>query len=365
MIENNERPFGEIIYHFDLRAHSLPLKHFIDTARASQAILDDFRDQVFGKKIQYELRVLPPEEGGFVEVLGLIILGGGGTVWGVLGTDIGKAYFKGLTGKEPGDWAEGLGEKHRKWLDRHKTPKIDSDQPTIIEPVIEGEILTDAERDAEALIEFLVSFLASKIDKLEQVGLTPEKFRKAFQARNAIYKACIDNPEIEGLAFDHSHDFPIKRSDFPQLITQIPDEIDDGDEEPTSWAIESVDIVVNSPNWKRDGRKWQAATNKYQDIAFSIEDNGFWHHVQIKDIQPDIQDNLRVQWAYPAGQSKPSKDVRVLRVLSYNGKKLSDPMTQTELDSELHEATVIETETRGLFDDMHDHHRNKKNEGDD
>jgi len=366
MIDDNERPLGEIIYHFDLSAHSLPLRQFVDTARASQTILDDFNELIFDKKVKYELRVLPPEQGGFIEVLGVLVTGGVG-LWGILGTDIGKAYFKGLTGKEPGEWAEGLGKKHRKWLNRNKPleANITTDVVVPAEPALEGEIVTDAERDAEVLIEFLISFLAANIDKLQQVGLTPEKFRKAFQARNAIYKACIDNPEIDGLAFDRSHDFPIKRADFPRLITQIPDKVEDEDEEPASWAVESVDIVVNSPNWKRDGRKWQAATNKHQDIAFTIEDDAFWHHVQIKDIQPDIRDNLRVQWAYPAGQSKPSRDVRALRVLSYNGTKISDPMTQAELDRELREATVIEPETRGLFDDMTDNHRPPKDKGED
>lgn len=353
MIDDSHRQHGEIVYHFDLSAHSLPLKQFVETARASQTILDDFNDQVFDKKIKYELRVLPSEEGGFIEVLGVIILGGGGTLWGVLGTDIGKAYFKGLTGEEPEEWAEKLGEKHRKWLNRNEPAQntTEADPLPVIPTPIEGELITDAERDAEALIEFLVSFLAANIEKLEQVGLTPEKFRKAFQARNAIYKACIDNPEIEGLSFDRSHDFPIKREDFPRLITQMPDQVDVDSDTPMSWDVESVDIVVNSPNWKRDGRKWQGATNKHQDIAFSIEDDTFWHHVQIKDIQPDIRDNMRVQWAYPAGMSKPSH-VRALRILSYNGTKISDPMTQVELNRTLEEATVIEPEMPGLFDDI-------------
>ncbi len=365
MIDVSERPPGEIIYHFDLPAHSLPLKQFIDTARASQSILDDFNEQVFDKKVKFELRVLPSNEGGFIEVLGVVILGGGGALWGIVGTDIGKAYFKGLTGQEPAEWAEKLGEKHRKWLNRNKPAETasDTDALPLAKASIEAELVTAEERDAEVLVEFLISFLAANIDKLKQVGLTPDKFRKAFAARNAIYKACIDNPEIEGLSFDRTHEFPIKRADFPRLIAQIPDQIDVDSETPVSWAVESVDIVVNSPNWKRDGRKWQAATSKHQDIAFIIEDDTFWHHVQIKDIQPDIRDNLRVQWAYPAGQSKPSRNVRALRVLSYNGTKISDPMTQAELNRALEEATVIEPDTPGLFDHFDNNHDNSNDKG--
>ncbi len=356
MIEDSERPFGEIIYHFDLSAHSLPLKQFVDTAYASQTILDDFNEHIFDKKIRYELRVLPSEEGGFIEVLGLVT----GGLWGILGTDIGKAYFRGLTEKEPSEWVEGLGEKHRKWLNRNKTTEIEiePEQTAIFKPV------TEDERVAETLIEFLVSFLAANMDKLQQVGLTPEKFRRAFQARNAIYEACIDNPEIEGLAFDRSHDFPIKRADFPKLITQIPDQVDVEADVPMSWSVESVDIVVNSPNWNREGRKWQGATNKHKDIAFSIEDDSFWYHVQIKDIQPDIRDNLKIQWAYPVGLSKPSH-VRALRVLSYNGTKISDPMTDAELQAEFGKASIIEPDVPGLFDHLDDNHKNNKDKGED
>lgn len=366
MTDDKEGPLGEIIYHFDLNAHSLPLKQFVDTARASQIILDDFNDQVFSKKVKFELRVLPSEEGGFVEILSVIILSGGGTLWAVLGTDIGKAYFKGLTGQEPGEWAEKLGDKHRKWLERNKPTKSVTEIDSIpsVATHIDRELVTNEERDAELLVEFLISFLSANIDKLQKVGLTPEKFRKAFQARNTIYKACIDNSEIDGLSFDRSHNFPIKRPDFPRLITQIPDQVEVETDTPMSWAVESVDVVVNSPNWKREGRKWQAATSKHQDIAFSIEDDSFWHHVQIKDIQPDIRDSLRVQWAYPAGLSKPSH-VRVLRVLSYNGTKISDPMTDAELQAELEEASVIEPDVPGLFDNLDNNNKDFKDRGED
>lgn len=365
--DGTERALGEIIYHFDIDRQSIPLKQFVDTARSSQTILDEFIEQVFDKKIRYELRVLPPEPGGFVEALDLIILSGAGAAWAALGTDVGKAYFKGLTGEEPSYWAEKLGQKTRKLLKKKATASGElSTEPEVntVAIPIEAEIVSDADRDAELLVEFLISFLAANIDRLEKVGITPAKFRKAYAARNALYKACIDNPEIDGLSFDRSHEFPLKRADFPRLIAQIPDQVEVTTDAPMSWSVEAVDIVVNSPNWKRDGRKWQAATNKFQDIAFSVEDDTFWHHVQIKDIQPDIRDNMRVQWAYPAGLSKPSH-VRVLRVLSYNGTKISDPMSEAELQTELEEASAIEPETPGLFDHSPDNPRDNNDGGED
>lgn len=358
----HEKTPGEFVFHFDVSQHSIPLKQFVDTARSSQAVIDDFNEQLFDKKLRYELRVLTPESGGLIEILGFVVLGGGGSMLAFLGTDIGKAFFKGLTGVEPAVWAEKLGKKTRKLIKNGKVPEQYSSDALLVETPSDGAIVGDAMRDAELLVEIFISFLAANMDKLENIGITPAKFRKAFAARNVIYKACIDNPDVQGLSFDRSHEFPLKRADFPRLITQIPDEILDAEEEPESWAVESVDIIVNSPNWKRDGRKWQAATDKFQDIAFSIEDETFWHHVRIKDIQPDIQDNMRVQWAYPAGLSKPSH-VRVLRVLTYNGKDISAPLSDTELQTQLNEAHVIEPETPTLFDHLQNNNKNNDDEG--
>ncbi len=353
---------GEVVFHFDVARHSIPLKQFIDTARSSQAVIDDFNEQLFDKKLRYELRVMAPEPGGLLEVLGFVVLSGGGAVWVFLGTDIGKAFFKGLTGEEPAYWAEKLGKKTRKLANMKDNDQQHRALPTEIAESPQAEISSDdADLYADLLVELLISFLAANTEKLGKVGITSSKFRKAFAARNALYKACIDNPEVQGLSFDRSYDFPLKRADFPKLIAQIPDEITDANEETASWSVESVDIVVNSPNWKRDGRKWQAATYKFQDIAFSIEDETFWHHVKIKDIQPDISDNMRVQWAYPAGLSKPSH-VQVLRVLTYNGKKISDPLSKTELQTVLQEAHLIEPDNPGLFDRPNDNHKNDDDE---
>ncbi|MGE9296006.1 MAG: hypothetical protein ACQKBV_06945, partial [Puniceicoccales bacterium] len=210
----------------------------------------------------------------------------------------------------------------------------------------EIELLTEA----EAIAIILLRFLEIDADKLRTIGITPEKFRAAFQGRNRIFKGCIDNPEVEGLAFDRTPDFRLRRTDFLRQITQLPGPPLEEAEKVTDWNIETVDIVVNSPNWKRDGRKWQAATNKYQDIAFSVEDDGFWLAVERKEIQPDIRDNMRVQWAYPAGLSKPSQ-VRVLRVVSYNGKSISDPMTVQELREQLEVVHFVEPDMPDLFDE--------------
>lgn len=310
---------GIIPLHFNVLEHNIPLGLFIDSARSAQSIIDNFNSEFFGKQLKYELRVVAPQPGGLIELL-QVIVPVAAPVWAFLCTDIGAAYIKGLTGHEPVYWAERLGEKTKKLseVDKKKLSKV--------------------------LIALMVlGFLQKDTTELQRVGLGLDKFREAYTARNTVYEACIANPEVHGLGFDMSHDFPFSRADFPRFIVDLPTPPQKPEpEEYSRWKVETVDLVVNSPNWKRDNnRKWQGSTTERQDISFMIEDDAFWHHVRIKDIQPDINDNMCVQWAYPEGQPKPS-NVRVLRVLTYNGTHISTPLSDMELQLALGIYSTIE-----------------------
>jgi hypothetical protein len=228
-------------------------------------------------------------------------------------------------------------------------------RPQIINPISDVTLPEDysAQIEAEAIALVLIRFLEIDIDHLKKIGITPEKFRAAFQGRNRVFKGCIDNTEVKGITFDRKHTFSFKRKDFPRQITQLPDPTLDDLSKSDDLNFETVDIVVNSPNWKRDGRNWQAATSKYQDVSFSIEDEIFWHRVQKRDpeLKPTISDNMRVQWAYPEGVTKPSH-VKVFRVLSYNGRQLSMPMTNQEIQALQGTIHFVEPETPSLFDEQ-------------
>lgn len=347
---------GEIVYHFDVDRSSIPLSQFIDTARATQEIIGDFNKSIFDDKLKYEIRVKTPEEGSLIEVL-MVLVTVGGSVLGFLATEIGKAFFKGLTNEAPAIWAEKAGAAIRSAVLKAKA-LMAADRSEVLVDVVDANpyalpsIDVSKEIEAEAIALILMRFLEADIERLKAIGITPEKFRVAFQGRNRFFKSCIDNPEIKGVAFDRRPDFTIKRGDFPLHITELPDPLPNDAIKPSDLNFETIDIVVNSPNWKRDGRNWQAATSKYQDISFSIEDEGFWNRVEQRDsnLKPTIRDNMRVQWAYPTGTAKPSH-VKVFRVLSYNGHQLSRPMTDREIQSLQSTVHFVEPETLDLFDE--------------
>lgn len=359
---------GEIVYHFDVDRHSIPLSQFIETARATQEIIDDFNRSLFDDKLKYELRVATPEEGSLIEILAVVVTVGG-SVLAFLATDIGKAFFKGITEEEPSAWAEKAGTAIRQKLLKPKVSVAGDDSEVLAEAADVVHDRTPArdvskEIEGEAIALILIGFLALDTERLKSIGLTPEKFRAAFQGRNRVFKGCIDNAEVKGIGFSRKPKFPIKRSDFPQRITQLPEKPAEEPTHSTALNFETVDIVVNSPNWKRDGRNWQAASGKFQDISFSIEDESFWRRVEQRDpsLKPTIRDNMRVQWAYPAGTARPSH-VKVFRVLSYNGFELSKPMTEKEIQALQSTVHFVEPETPDLFD-VRRGSNDKNNKGD-
>jgi hypothetical protein len=332
MSEQRNTALGIIPLHFDVPEHHIPLSQFIDSAKSTQDIIDNFNRTLFDGKLKYEIRIITPQKGGLIEIIGIGVTGYViKLVWEFFESAIGKAFIKGLTDHEPTHWAEQLGKK---------TKELSRELSEI-----------DKQKLCNMVIALMVlGFLQKDTADLQKIGFSKEKFRTAYTARNRIYEACIKNKEVKGLGFDTSHDFPIKRADFSRFIVDIPDIPDIPEaEEAKNWKVDVVDLIVHSPNWKRDSnRKWQGSTTEKQDIPFTIEDENFWHHVKIKDIAPDINDNMRVQWVHPE-QSTKLANVRVLRVINYNGTTISEPLSEAELRAELEDFVVEQKEQVDLF----------------
>ncbi len=334
-MEKKDGSGSEIIYHFDVVQHRIPLQQFIDTADTTKAILDDFNRQFFGGKLKYGLYVVPSEEGGLVEALEIILLSvgilGGGTaimygLGGFLDTSMGKFIYKKYTG-EPLPWLKDTIDKndtdHKR--DEDKKPyKLDEDTEKLL---------------VNCMANMPACFLSQDTATLANSNITIDNFPKAFEAKNKFYNTCIANEEVQGVAFDRSYDSWIKRERFEGLRVKIPKEVTD----PEEYQYEIVQIVAHSPNWKPYGRDWEASYKKDKLIQFTIEDKSFWEHVQIRDIKPTIEDIMQVQWIYQPGKSK-RKNVRVLNVISYNGKKISERLTLAELQKKCDDATILAKE---------------------
>ncbi len=310
--------------HFDVLENYLPLDEFVDTARATKQIIDSLNQNFFDGGLKYEFIVLPPEPGSFksrfaivvktAKVAGVAV----GIVWAAAESDIGQRYIKGLTGHEPGYWAEQLGEDHKKSLTKESFGPHRE-----ISPEVAALILSESTK----------GFLTKEYNQLRKVGFTKEKFRSAYQAKNNFYETCYRQPLIRGVGFSDSEEFPIKRNEFPNFIIEVPAE--GKDDEENDWIVEILYIKVTSPNWDRtdEQRTWRGKyrLNNHDKFAvFSVEDNLFWGFVEKKRIVSKGIDTLKVQWAFVEEGGR-RKYTRVLKVLEYNSKKVSRPYSDEEL----------------------------------
>ncbi len=314
---------AEVIYHFDVKHHRIPLGQFIDTAKATEAILYDFNHNFFNGELKYDLYVLPSEEGGWIERIDIKLRIGASLVAIVTGlavfidTSTGQNIIEYLTDKKPA--------QHKKIIDLQNL-WIEESSSSYKTDELAQKLLVNYMSGMPAY------FLDQDTDILLDNNINPDTFRKSFRARNKFYKACIDNKEVQGLSFDPSHVFPIERKDFKKKIITIPTKTDEPYEntETQEFQCETTEIFVNSPNWKRKGRKWQAPNSKGKFTEFIIQDITFWQHVKVKDIPTTIEDNMKVQWMYQSENGQ-QKNVHVLKVLSFNGGDISEPLSEKEI----------------------------------
>ena len=343
-MENSGAPSGKPIIgvlpiHFDVPENYLPLATFVDTANQTRAVIDAFNREVFAGNLQFDIFVLPPEEGSFKTRLAVALLAAGGIVWSFAESDIGKAFIKGLTMHEPAHWAAIAGSLVRNQLIESKKDsqlvKVE-EEPLRLRQQIETIIVTESAK----------SFLQKPETELSRIGIRPQTFRDAYEARNEFYKACLKDTNVHALGFDEEEHFPITRRDFVTLQVAVPPKEKEPDIEP--WQVETILLKVTSPNWDREDRQrqWKARDPNSRDRFFRMDDEYFWRLVSEQAISPHIIDRILVQWAFIGDQRR---HARVLKVLEYNGERIGEPLNDDALRAILGAYSLPEREP-DLFD---------------
>lgn len=316
-----ERRSDQLFIHFDVAEHYLKLETFVETAKRAQRIVDALDQTFFQGELKYELIVLPPEPGTFLTRLAIYLASGGAAIFGFLETDIGKAYVEGLTGNEPAHWSRELGENHRELIEK----KIGTTEDT--EPERETRQDVECRVGAQIITEMTRGILEVESADLERLGMDTGNLPDAIEARNEFYEVVIADPEVKAVGFAPEDEFPIPRNAFPERAIKV--RRNEDDEEIVPWSVEIANIFVTSPNWDKDdqaSRQWkgkEAATRR--ECFFVIEDEEFWFHVKKRDLQVEVLDNLKVQWAFQAVGIR-KRNRRVLRVLEFNGELLAEPL---------------------------------------
>ena len=262
---------------------------------------------------------------------------------------IGAAYVEGLTGKSPEEWASEMGQDHKELIqtfleDSTKDDDELSENEDASELAVSVEIddETACRTGAKIIVAMTRGVLEKSNDELVKIGMEFGDLPDAIEARADFFAACIENQEVKRIGFSSGGDFPIPRDQFPERA-QKPARKEKADEL-TEWKVIVEGIYVTSPNWDQNDQKtrqWKGKDSVRRDCYFVIEDAEFWHLVKRKELNPEVLDNLKVQWAFQVFDGRP-KNRRVLRVLEFNGNKLTDPLTPDAIKAILGDYTTAD-----------------------
>lgn len=321
--------------HFDLPRHVIPLQTFIETAENAGRIAEVINQELFGGSFTLEVVIVPPEEGSFLSQLGIVvttvsIFVVGAIVSGPLG-DFGSGIFEEIVSKDASDVGKELAQGVRAAFEDLASPTEDKEVKCVAASVV-----------TVAAVKWI---LQEDNEELEALPVA-QVLRDALVAKRRFYEACEDVPDLKAIGFSRQPTFPIKRSDF-QRISQIPESADDDE-----WRVVIENITGTSPNWNRKdtARNWKGADQDGHARFFVIRDERFWEMVFRGDLNPRIADSMRVQWAYKQGPKRRKNHV-VLRVLEFNGVKVSNEMTDRELRPFLDSCRRVQNDEPSLFDD--------------
>lgn len=322
--------------HFDLPRHVIPLQTFIDTAESAGRIAEVVNQEFFGGTLLLEIVIIPPEEGSFLSKLGINVKVAGVFIAGAMLSgpfgDISSGVMEGILTKNPSDIGKALGEGIRSAYDELVSGSEDQEAKCVAASVM-----------TVATVKWI---LQEDNEELEALPVSPA-LKDALVAKRRFYEACSAVPDLKGIGFSRQPTFPIRRSEF-QRLSEIPEGSDDDE-----WHVAIENITGTSPNWNRKdtARDWKGADQEGHVRYFVIRDERFWEMVYRGELEPRVADSMRVQWAYKQGPKRRKNHI-VLRVLEFNGVKVSPEMSDRELRPFLNSFRRVDDREPTLFDDL-------------
>lgn len=266
-MENKNTPqeySQEFVIHFDVSSHRLTIDEFYETAKTIQTITDGFNELLFARKPTVEVYVRPPEKGGLVEVLELIIKEH--PLVPVVVVPVGLLFLEGIikdiTGKNIGEMGQTFSAETRKIIQDMVTSTSNDLQQLKVDIPIGLELLKGS-------VEAFLQKEPQEIKKIEGSSKIP---LDASLAKNKFYTMCAKSGRIKGLGFSREHKFPIKQQDFIKHVVAEPiqtDVIQKRYELHEVTIIAPVNVQDSQVQWKtkdkRTGRR----------VSFLMEDDNF------------------------------------------------------------------------------------------
>lgn len=309
--ENDDVLQEELCIHFDTDEHQIPLDVFLTTGMTVGKISKEFNKKFFDNKITPEIYVIPPKNGGFMEILNLIVSTHPIEV-GISGWFL-NFLLKRYTDKSIKEWADKVGCA--------AFDEIEKEIKRVLEA--KDNMLMDAKIALKLYMYSLSSFILTDTETLRKWDITPMEFRDSFEAKNNFYESCLQpNTGIKGIGCSRKHCFAVKRSEFSKHITKLPSTEDD-----VYYKLQKV--IITNPTIVDDNTPWTgrlASNNK--KITFHMKDDNFKDKL-IKGLCPikssNLDDEMIVYFEYRTLYGKNLKPRQVISaniVYSFNQKQL-------------------------------------------
>ncbi len=158
------------------------MSDFLVASNAAQKIIEDLNRKILGGKSSYQLVVVPPEEGGFLQTIGFLsLMFVGNVTLNPIASNYALGVFEELTQHKPSDY----GKDH-----------------------------------VRALRDLTTGFFLKEVKVLEKCIPCEINLDRAFKAKSDFYISCRNNKCIKGIDFYNSKKFLIHRDNFEQHISK-------------------------------------------------------------------------------------------------------------------------------------------------
>nr|WP_287410620.1 hypothetical protein [Pseudodesulfovibrio sp.] len=191
--------------------------------------------------------------------------------------------------------------------------------------------LIDKNNKINKIIEAMTKYLSTETEELEKevdVEGCEEEFLKLQRGKNDIYESIKDDERVKRISYDGEK--YISRNDFGLFYGEVEEE--DGSLVNVGYYQGKIKILSPVSLREKSKRKWScvfiSSEMNVGEVVFGIDDEDFKYlaiknHMKlatddIADVQMIHNNHLSPKW-------------RVIKVIEYVGKKISDPLTKEEL----------------------------------
>ncbi|PIZ31869.1 MAG: hypothetical protein COY40_00650 [Alphaproteobacteria bacterium CG_4_10_14_0_8_um_filter_53_9] len=294
---------SQVIFHFDIiEDHAVSIDTYIKSLEEISNISSALNNILFQGKLNCTLEVQAPESGGVITPInfaGFCIAAAG--IMQFIDSPTPSNLIKRLTGYTPAEFVLNYGRDIST-----------SDQSEVINALS---------------AECSKSFIFKSTNELISGGVDFSLFREAYESKNRLIQTNFLDPKIKGLGFKRENDFIIKKDNYFDFMAPLPEE------EIERIFKTNYKISIESPNWSKNDtrRPWKGKNSDMKELYFRIDDNLFWEFVEsnkLENISTHDQMLVELIKTKQAG----TQSTKVIRVLSFNGQKVSEPLTEEEIE---------------------------------